>query len=59
MAITMTCHSLTWTDRDGIPQASVVSYDRPSADHRKTRLEGEGCTNAQIVETKPGELPKA
>ena len=50
---------LTWTEPDGTARASAVSYDRPSAEHRMTRLEGDGCTNVQIVETKPGELPKA
>jgi hypothetical protein len=58
MAITMQNFGLAWTDPDGARRASAVSYDRPSADSRKARLEAEGCVDVQIVETKPGELPK-
>jgi hypothetical protein len=56
MAITMTNYGLTWTDPDGTPRAAAVSYDRGSAEERKGRLEAEGCTDVEIVETKPGEL---
>ncbi|MFF4536524.1 hypothetical protein [Streptomyces aureus] len=49
-------YGLTWTDPDGTPRASVVSYDKASADDRKARLEAGGATNVEVVETKPGEL---
>ncbi|UPZ27597.1 hypothetical protein MUK60_07095 [Streptomyces sp. LRE541] len=49
-------YGITWTDADGVPHASGVSYDKPSADHRKQRLEEEGATDVKIVETKPGEV---
>ncbi|WP_406369738.1 hypothetical protein OG788_07945 [Streptomyces sp. NBC_00647] len=55
MTITMTSFGLTWTDPDGTAQASVVSYDRASADDRKARLEAGGATDVEIVEIKPGE----
>lgn len=48
--------SLTWTDPDGTPRAAAVSYDKASAEDRKARLEAEGCTDVEVVETKPGEL---
>lgn len=56
MAITMQNYSLTWTDPDGTPKAAVVSYDQASAGQRKQQLEAEGCTEVEVVETKPGEL---
>ena len=56
MAITMKNYGLTWTDPDGVPRVSVVSYDKSSADGRKERLEGSGCTKVRVVETKPGEV---
>jgi hypothetical protein len=49
-------YGLTWTDTDGTPRASAVSYDKGSADSRKERLEASGCTAVEVVETKPGEL---
>lgn len=58
MTITMTNYGLTWTDPDGIPRAAAVSYDKTSADRRKAQLEAEGCTDLEVVETKPGELPQ-
>ncbi|QDO05366.1 hypothetical protein OHB25_03405 [Streptomyces mirabilis] len=57
MAITMQNFSLTWTDPDGTPRAAAVSYDKTSADRRKAQLEAD-CTDVQVVETKPGELPQ-
>lgn len=51
-------YGLTWTDPDGMPRASVVSYDKTSADGRKVELEAAGCTEVRIAETKPGELPE-
>jgi hypothetical protein len=57
MAITMQNFGLTWTGPDGTPRAAAVSYDKPSAEHRKARLEAGGATDVEIVETKPGELP--
>ncbi|MFH9968540.1 hypothetical protein ACH4PR_45840 [Streptomyces mirabilis] len=38
---------LTWTDPDGTRRASVVSYDKTSAEQRKQQPEGAGCTNVQ------------
>lgn len=49
-------YGLTWTDPDGVPRASRVSYDKGSADSRKAELEDGGCTDVQVVETKPGEV---
>ncbi|MBL3664564.1 hypothetical protein JL475_00690 [Streptomyces sp. M2CJ-2] len=58
MTTTMQNYSLTWTDPDGVPQASAVAYDQPSADRRKTELEAAGCTGVEIVAVRPGELPE-
>ncbi|MFE2048035.1 hypothetical protein ACFXAS_05970 [Streptomyces sp. NPDC059459] len=57
MPITMQNYSLTWTDTKGVPHASAVAYDKPSAGRRKTELEKAGATDIDIVEVKPGELP--
>jgi hypothetical protein len=51
-------YGLTWTDSTGTPRAAAVSYDKASADSRKERLEADGCTAVEVVETKPGELPQ-
>ncbi|MBK3642211.1 hypothetical protein PV332_14635 [Streptomyces scabiei] len=59
MTITMQNYALTWTDPDGTPRASAVAYDKPSAGRRKHDLEDAGCSNVQIIETKPGQLPEA
>ncbi|MFD5814808.1 hypothetical protein [Streptomyces sp. NPDC127038] len=59
MAITMQNFGLTWTDPDGTPCAAAVAYDKASAEDRKARLEAGGATHVEIIETKPGELPKA
>ncbi|MFE2486085.1 hypothetical protein ACFXGR_22845 [Streptomyces mirabilis] len=58
MAITMQNYGLTWTDPDGTPRAAAVSYDKVSAERRQAQLEAGGCTDVQVVETKPGELPQ-
>lgn len=58
MTITMKSYALTWTDPDGTPRASAVSYDQASADHRKVELEKAGATSIEIVAIKPGELPE-
>lgn len=58
MPITMKSFALTWTDADGVPRASAVSYDQASADHRKAELEKAGATSIEIVPIKPGELPE-
>jgi hypothetical protein len=55
MATAMQNYGLTRTDPDGTPRASVVSYDKTSADRRKAELEAAGCTSVEVVETKPGE----
>jgi hypothetical protein len=51
-------YALTWTDPDGRPRASAVAYDKTSADERRGELEDAGCTDIEIVEVKPGELPQ-
>ncbi|MFF1263854.1 hypothetical protein ACFVZT_44535 [Streptomyces sp. NPDC058321] len=56
MAIKMQNFGLTWADTDGVPHASVVSYNKTTAEHRKTALEAAGSTHVRIVETKPGQL---
>lgn len=58
MAITMQNYGLTWTDLDGTPRAAAVSYDKTSAERRQAQLEAGGCTDVEVVETKPGELPQ-
>lgn len=59
MTTTMTNYGLTWTDPDSTPRGSAVAYDKPSAEGQKKQLEDAGCTNVQIVETRPGTLPAA
>ncbi|MFG2452761.1 hypothetical protein ACGFSG_25590 [Streptomyces sp. NPDC048512] len=44
MAITMTSYAIRWTDPDGVPRAAGVSYDKASAEDRKTRLTAEKGT---------------
>ncbi|WP_167738647.1 hypothetical protein [Streptomyces prasinopilosus] len=51
-------YALTWTNPDGIPCASAVAYDQPSADRRRSELETAGCTEVTVVPTKPGQLPE-
>jgi hypothetical protein len=51
-------YALTWTDTTGTPRASAVAYDEKSADKRRRELEDAGCTDIEIVEVKPGELPE-
>jgi hypothetical protein len=58
MPITMKSFAFTWTDADGVPRASAVSYDQKSAEHRKGELEKAGATDIEIVPVKPGELPE-
>jgi hypothetical protein len=58
MTITMQNYGLTWTDPEGIPRASAVSYDQASAGHRKAELEKAGATDIEITPIKPGELPE-
>ncbi|MFD7026493.1 hypothetical protein ACFWAR_00430 [Streptomyces sp. NPDC059917] len=40
---------------DGRPMVSGVSYDRPSAEQRKTALEAEGAKDIEIAKVKPGQ----
>ncbi|MFE4258200.1 hypothetical protein [Streptomyces sp. NPDC056883] len=40
---------------DGKAMVSAVSYDLPSAEHRRAGLEAEGATDIKIVKVKPGE----
>jgi hypothetical protein len=58
MAITMKNFCLLWTDPDGVHRASAVSYDKPSAVRRQEQLEDAGCSEVEIIETKPGQLPE-
>jgi hypothetical protein len=58
MPITMQSYALTWTDADGVPRASAVSYDQRSAEHRKSELEKARATDIEILPIKPGELPE-
>lgn len=51
-------YALTWTDPGGTPRASASAYDQPSVNRRKAELEDAGCTDIEIVEVKPGELPE-
>ncbi|MFG3168558.1 hypothetical protein [Streptomyces sp. NPDC048200] len=55
MAITMTSYGIRWTDPDGVPRAAGVSYDKASAEDRKTRLTAEKCTGIETVPVRPGE----
>ncbi|MCX5598481.1 hypothetical protein OOK29_10050 [Streptomyces phaeochromogenes] len=56
MAITMQNFGLTWTDPDGTPRASRVSYDQVSAEQRQQELVDAKCDKVRVVETKPGEV---
>ncbi|MFJ4622330.1 hypothetical protein [Streptomyces sp. NPDC088812] len=57
MTITMQNYALTWTSADGIPRASAVAYDEPTAALRRTELAAAGCTDVEIVPVRPGVLP--
>ncbi|MFG3585156.1 hypothetical protein [Streptomyces sp. NPDC047990] len=61
MAITMHSYGLTWTDRDGTPRASGVSYDQASAEHRRDELAAAKASDIEIVPVTPGQRlqPKA
>jgi hypothetical protein len=59
MTITMQSYALNWTDADGVPRASAVSYDQKSAEQCKAELEKAHATDIEILPTKPGELPEA
>ncbi|MER6253721.1 hypothetical protein ABT224_20430 [Streptomyces sp. NPDC001584] len=49
-------YRVTWVRaRDSRPMVSAVSYDQPSAEHRKADLEAEGATDIKIVKVQPGE----
>ncbi|MFJ5778869.1 hypothetical protein [Streptomyces sp. NPDC093094] len=49
-------YGLTWTDRDGVPQASAGGYDKPAAKRRRKALKEIGCTCVEIVQLRPGEI---
>ncbi|WP_309029324.1 hypothetical protein [Streptomyces alfalfae] len=49
-------YGMRWTDANGVPRASTVSYDAKSAEDYKARLEADGCTYVEIKATKVGEL---
>lgn len=49
-------YRVTWVRaEDSRPMVSGVSYDRPSAEHRKAALEAEGAADIEIVKVKPGQ----
>ncbi|WP_217241037.1 hypothetical protein [Streptomyces sp. AC555_RSS877] len=56
MTITMQNYGLTWTDADGMPQASAVAYDQASANRQNEKLEASGCSGIEIVPVSPGRL---
>ncbi|MFD5407501.1 hypothetical protein [Streptomyces griseorubiginosus] len=58
MTITMQSFALTWTDADGVPRASAVSYDKRSAEHREAELKDAHATDIVILPIEPGELPE-
>jgi hypothetical protein len=57
MATTMQSYGFTWTDPDGTPRASAVSYDHASSERRRAELVKTGATDIEKVSVKPGELP--
>ncbi|WP_282790957.1 hypothetical protein [Streptomyces sp. CC224B] len=56
MTTTMISYRLEWTDPTGKNHTSAVTYDKPSAQDRKQRLETEGCTEITVRQVNPGEL---
>ncbi|MFF3505610.1 hypothetical protein [Streptomyces sp. NPDC003247] len=58
MTITMQNYGLTWTRPDGIPRASAVAHDEPTAARRRAELENARCTDVEIVPVRPGVLPR-
>jgi hypothetical protein len=50
-------YGLTWTDLDGVHRASAVAYDKPSGERQAQVLRDAGCTEVELVEVKPGQLP--
>ncbi|GGN46043.1 hypothetical protein [Streptomyces fuscichromogenes] len=58
MAINMINHALTWTDPGGVHHASAVAYDKVSGERQKQRLKDARCTDVELVEVRPGELPQ-
>ena len=45
-------------DAAGTPRASVVAYDKASAERQKENLEADGCSGVDIVPVTPGQLPE-
>ncbi|WP_234440004.1 hypothetical protein [Streptomyces bicolor] len=43
---------------DGIHRSSAAAQDKPSAGRREQELIAARCTNVEIIETKPGQLPE-
>ncbi|MER6079269.1 hypothetical protein [Streptomyces sp. NPDC001833] len=58
MTTTMINFGLTWTDTEGVHRASAVSYDKVSGERQKQRLEEASCTDVELVEVRPGQLPQ-
>ncbi|WP_340375950.1 hypothetical protein U5640_12785 [Streptomyces sp. SS7] len=59
MTINMINFGLTWTDPEGVHRASAVAYDAASGERQKQRLEDAGCTDVELVEVRPGQLPQS
>lgn len=47
-------YRIRYTRPDGEQRVTAVSFDRPSAEERKSRLESDGNTGVEIVIVKPG-----
>jgi hypothetical protein len=54
VAITMKNFSLIWADPDGVHRSSVAGYAKPSVARCQKQLEGAGCSEVEMIETKPG-----
>ncbi|WP_239516513.1 MULTISPECIES: hypothetical protein [unclassified Streptomyces] len=55
-SVAMVNYRVRWVRaRDGKAMVSAVSYDQPSAEHRKADLEAEGATDIKIVKVRAGE----
>lgn len=51
-------YALTWTDPDGTPRSSAVAYDKTSGERQAQNLRDAHCTDVELVEVKPGQLPQ-
>jgi hypothetical protein len=58
MTTTMISYGLTWTDPDGKHRASAVAYDKVAGERRQQKLCDDGCTDIELVQVRPGQLPE-